>query len=56
MPRVAKLGSSDKRHCDLWATFKLKGQKAFSVPLHAHALRRGRESKRMILQSAASAG
>jgi hypothetical protein len=29
--RVAKLCSSDKRHSDLWATFKFKGQKAFSV-------------------------
>jgi hypothetical protein len=36
--RVAKLGSSDKPHSDLWATFKFKGQKAFSVPLHARAL------------------
>jgi putative transposase len=53
--RVAKLGSSDKPHSDLWATFKFKGQEAFSVPRHAHARRRGRESKRMILQGAAGA-
>ena len=44
--RAVTVTPSRVPHADLWASFKLRGQKEFRIPLHVHGLWRNRGGKR----------